>query len=135
MTREGGLILTYKIEEPQQQFFPPAISSTPTSSRPFLSVRALFRRPRTLCPVHFCVRTGPHRVPGPMDPLCLYSVASCRRMSNQRPRAAERPSADDDETVEDLVPRRGGCGQQISGLTVGPAVCRPRFEKPVGVGL
>ena len=103
MTREGGLILTYKIEEPQQQFFPPAISSTPTSSRPFLSVRALFRRPRALCPVHFCVRTGPHRVPGPMDPLCLYSVASCRRMSNQRPRAAERPSADDDETVEDLV--------------------------------
>ena len=113
MTREGGLILTYKIEEPQQQFFPPAISSTPTSSRPFLSVRALFRRPRALCPVHFCVRTGPHRVPRPMDPLCLYSVASCRRMSNQRPRAAERPSADDDETVEDLVPI---CAVYVSDL-------------------
>jgi len=34
----------------------------------------------------------------------FFTFRMRRRMSNQRPRAAERPSADDDETVEDLVP-------------------------------
>jgi hypothetical protein len=34
----------------------------------------------------------------------FFTFRMRRRMSIQRPRAAERPSADDDETVEDLVP-------------------------------
>ena len=41
----------------------------------------------------------------------FFTFRMRRRMSNQRPRAAEHPSADDDETVEDLVPGREGEGQ------------------------
>ena len=34
----------------------------------------------------------------------FFTFRMRRRMSDQRPRAAERPSADDDKMVEDLVP-------------------------------
>ena len=66
-----------------------------------------------------------------MDPLCLYSVASCRRMSNQRPRAAERPSADDDETVEDLVP---SCWPRRAPLAVARAAARSLGRGKKGEG-
>ena len=45
----------------------------------------------------------------------FFTFRMRRRMSNQRPRAAERPSADDDETAEDLVPGQniGSAGENF----------------------
>ena len=44
----------------------------------------------------------------------FFTFRMRRRMSNQRPRAAERPSADEDETVEDLVPPRAEVAALLS---------------------
>ena len=45
--------------------------------------------------------TGPHLAIGPTGPLCFCGVASCHLMHNRRSRAAGRPSAAENETLED----------------------------------
>ena len=73
----------------------------------FCQARALCRQPRAL--FHwshgvFSHLTGPHLAIGPTGPLCFCGVASCHLMHNRRSRAAGRPSAAENQTLEDLVP-------------------------------